>query len=140
MLPLIGKPAPDAVLSNTDGKTTAVIASRQGKPAILVFWATWCPHCYDQLGEINDKISSIEAKGPKVILLDVGETKGVVQKYFQRRQMKLVSFIDEDGVLQEAYRLRGVPTVVLIDSKGIVHKISHTFPSENAFPNYLKRP
>src|ERR1700733_4466911 len=70
--PLIGKPAPDVVLPKSDGASASVIGSRQGKKAILIFWATWCPHCYEELGNINDHLASVEQKGINIILVDVG--------------------------------------------------------------------
>ena len=128
--PLIGKAAPDVVLTKTDGTTASVIGSRQGGKAILVFWATWCPHCYEELGAINDNFASIEQKGVKIILIDVGETKQDINNYFNRRQMKLVSFIDEDSFSQGTYHLAGVPTLIFIDEKGVIRNVTHTFPSD----------
>jgi len=131
---LIGKPAPDVVLTKTDGTTTSVIGSRQGKKAILVFWATWCPHCYEDLGFISNNLASIEQKGIKIILVDLGETNKDIQDYFNRRQMKLVSFVDEDSYLQQTYHLKGVPTLIFIDAKGIIRNVTHEFPSD--YENY----
>lgn len=133
--PLLGKAAPDVVLTESDGTSSSVIASRQGNKAILVFWATWCPHCYEDMGTINESLASIEQKGIKVILVDVGETKEEVKKYFNRRQMKLVSFVDENSFLQETYHLAGVPTLMFIDEKGIIRNVTHEFPTDYA--NYF---
>ncbi len=133
--PLIGKAAPDAVLAKTDGTSASVIGEQQGRKAILVFWATWCPHCYEDLGNINDNIASIGQKGINVILVDLGETKEDVKNYFNQRRMKLISFVDEDSVLQGPYRLIGVPTLIFIDEKGIIRSVTHTFPSD--YENYF---
>lgn len=128
--PLIGKTAPDAVLAKSDGTTASILGPRHGQKTILVFWATWCPHCYQDMGAINDHFASIEKKGIKIILVDIGETKESVQEYFIRRQMKLVSFVDEDSVLQGLYHLIGVPTLMFIDEKGIVRSVTHEFPDD----------
>jgi len=134
--PLIGKAAPDAILPRSEGESSSVINSRQGKKAILIFWATWCPHCYEELGEINNNYASIEKKGIKIILVDIGENKEDVKTYFNRRQMKLISFVDTDSVLQDPYHLRGVPTLIFIDDKGIIRNVTHEFPSD--YENYLR--
>jgi len=126
---LIGKPAPDAVLARSDGAPGSVVGSFQGHRTILVFWATWCPHCYEDLGQIYAGLASIEQKGIKVILVDVGETPQDVKNYFASRQMKLASFVDEDSVMQRPYRLIGVPTLIFIDEKGTVRNVAHEFPS-----------
>ena len=132
---LLGKAAPDVVLPKTDGTSASVIGSRQGEKAILVFWATWCPHCYEDLGAINENFTSIEQKGIKIILVDVGETAEDVKNYFNQRQMKLTSFVDEDSFLQGAYHLVGVPTIMYIDEKGIIRSVTHQFPSD--YENYF---
>ena len=134
--PLIGQEPTDVVLTKTDGTTASIISSRQGKKAILVFWATWCPHCYEDLGVINDQMTSIEQKGIKIILVNVGGSKEGVQNYFDQRQMKLVSFLDTDTSLQEPYHLIGVPTVIFIDTKGIIRNVTHEFPSD--YENYFR--
>jgi peroxiredoxin len=133
--PLIGKTAPDVVLTRSDGTSSSVVASRQGKKAILIFWATWCPHCYEDLGGINADLASIEHKNIKIILVDIGETREQVRSYFDRRQMKLISFVDENSFLQETYHLIGVPTLIFIDEKGIVRTVTHQFPSD--YENYF---
>ena len=133
--PLIGMAAPDVVLVKTDGTSTSVVGSRQGKKAILVFWATWCPHCYEDLGFINDNFAFIEQKGVKIILVDVGENNETVRNYFNHRQMKLISFIDEDSFLPGEYHLIGVPTLIFIDEKGIIRSVTHEFPSD--YENYF---
>jgi cytochrome c biogenesis protein CcmG/thiol:disulfide interchange protein DsbE len=135
--PLIGKAAPDAFLAASDGTSDSVMSSRQRQKAIVIFWATWCPNCYGELGSLNSNIASIEEKGIKIILVDLGETKEDVKKYFNRRQMKLTSFIDADNVLQGPYHLVGIPTLVFIDENGIVRSVTHEFPSD--YENYFNQ-
>jgi len=134
--PLIGKPAPDAVLIKTDGTSSSIMSSRQGKKAILIFWATWCPHCYEELGAVNENIASVGKKGIKIILVDLGETLEVVKNYFDQRQMHLTSFIDVDSFLQGTYHLEGIPTIIFIDEKGIIRNVTHAFPSD--YVQYFK--
>jgi len=127
--PLLGKRAVNFVLPQSNGISASINALRQGEKAILIFWATWCPNCYEELGTINDSLESIEQKGIKIILIDIGEAKEVVKDYFNHRQMKLVSFIDGDSSLQEPFHLVGIPTLIFIDEKGIIRSVAHEFPS-----------
>lgn len=133
--PLIGKAAFDVVLPKTDGTPASIINARQGKKAILVFWATWCPHCYEELGKINDASAVVQKQGIRIILVDVGESKEAVQEYLMRRQINLSCFIDEENVSQDPYHLLGVPTLFFIDEKGIIRYVTHQFPSD--YENYF---
>jgi thiol-disulfide isomerase/thioredoxin len=126
---LIGKEAPEIVLPKTDGTTARLIASGKGKKVILVFWATWCPHCYEELNTINESAASVENKGVKIILVDIGEAQEDVKNYLDRRQIRLTCFVDVDSALLGTYRLIGVPTLVFIDEKGIIRSMTHQFPS-----------
>lgn len=129
---LIGQPAPDINLPISDGTTGSVIAARQGGRAILVFWATWCPHCREELENIRQRQAEIEQEGIKIILVNVGESREEINAYLSHQEINLTSFIDEENALQEPYQLRGVPTVVLIDEKGVVLDIGYSVPA-----NYL---
>jgi len=135
--PLIGKAAPDAVLPGSDGTSASVVDARQGKKGILVFWTTWCPHCYEELGKIKESLASARQKGIRIILVDMGESPQDVKEYLIRRQINLTCFIDEDDTLQAPYYLSGVPTLVFIDERGIVLDVTHEFPSD--YENYFKK-
>ena len=37
--------APAAVVETLDGKSVDIATLLDGKPAVLEFWATWCPLC-----------------------------------------------------------------------------------------------
>jgi peroxiredoxin len=134
--PLVGKAAPDIVLPDSAAGSSGILAPVKGQKAIVIFWATWCPHCYEDLGNLNEQWASIEQKGIKIILVDVGETPRQVSAYFNRRHMKLVSFVDENNLVQDRYFLVGVPTLLFIDEKGIVRNVTHQFPPD--YESYFK--
>jgi peroxiredoxin len=132
---LIGKAAPDIVLPKSDGTSEHVVGSSLGLKTILIFWATWCPHCYEELGDLSTHIDRIQYQGIKVKLVDLGESQEDVKQYFDKRHMKLVSFVDANSDLQGLYHLIGVPTIVFIDEKGMVCDIIHQFPLD--YTNYF---
>lgn len=68
-----------------------------GKPAILDFWATWCPHC-KRIAPSYDKIAT-EYEGKLVV--------GKVDT-------------DEDPAIAQKYEIEYLPTFVLLDAEGNV--------------------
>ncbi len=126
---LVGKPAPEFTLSRLKSGQSNFTDVREGKRAIIVFWATWCPHCHDVLEMIHQMSAKLEQEGIKVLLVNAGESKEEVAAYFARKQYDFDSFIDEENVLQQAYQLQGVPTVVFINSEGLITNSLHEFPA-----------
>ena len=105
---LLGQSAPDIILSNDGGGQVAMRKYFNGQPAILFFWATWCPHCRTQLKEINHNIEEFEQKGIKVILVNVGETKEKVLKYKQQNGIDLMVLLDQQSKAAELYHISRV--------------------------------
>jgi peroxiredoxin len=118
----------DTTLSKNTGESSMVVDSRQGKRALLVFWATWCPHCFQELEKLNSMVPDIEKKGIKVILVDMGETKEQVNAYMKHYRFNMESFIDEEQLFQEPYNVVGVPTIVFIDENGAIRAVTHEIP------------
>ena len=69
----IGKPAPDFTLPTVGGTATSFAQFRGNDKAIIFFWATWCPHCRRELGNLSQKKEELAGKGIKVALVDIGE-------------------------------------------------------------------
>lgn len=124
----IGKPAQDFTLP-TVGGTAMNFAQFRGKDkAIIFFWATWCPHCRRELGDLNQIQGQLSQKGIKVALVDIGEDENMVRQYLQKNGIQATVFLDEDSSAAESYGVVGVPTFYLVDSEGIVRGIEHTLP------------
>lgn len=128
---LIGEPAPEFTLELFSGGQKSLASVRDGKKAILMFWSTWCPHCHEELRALSAKLKALEEQGIKLILVDFGETKEQVGRYFTRYKLNLDTFMDEEGLTQGAYNVIGLPTIYFIDAQGIVRNISHHVPENH---------
>src|SRR4051812_1460868 len=51
-IPEAGKPAPEFALSDLSGNVHR-LADLHGKPAVIVFWAGWCPDCKRLIPDLN---------------------------------------------------------------------------------------
>ncbi len=127
---LIGKAAPDLSLPISDGSAGSIMSARQGGKAILIFWATWCPHCREELENVGQRLVDFKEAGVKVILVNSGESREEVVAYLNSRQINLPSFIDEENALQEPYQLIGIPTAVFIAENGNVLKVGYGVPAD----------
>lgn len=125
-----GKAAADFTLLSTAGKEMSLAEARGDQSAILLFWATWCPHCREQLSHLASMSAEFESKGIKVLLVDVGEGPGQVQAFLEKHSIPYPAFLDQDSKISELYEIIGVPTFFFINKTGIVKTVVHAFPED----------
>jgi peroxiredoxin len=131
---LVGKPAADFTLDTLKDKAVNMTKYRDGKKAILFFWATWCPHCRVELKRLNELKDDFKAKGIQIILVSLGEPKETVQEYITRHQYSFDVFLDTNQTLEESYQLIGVPTLYFIDENGTIKYMDHALPEDYQAP------
>ena len=124
----IGKPVKDFTLKIVNGEETNLEKYRDGQKAIVFFWATWCPHCRVQLGELNKNQNAIEKKNIKIVLVDVGENEAIVGKFMKKNKIHIDVFLDEDLKVSDLYGLIGVPTFYYVGEDGNVIDVQHSLP------------
>lgn len=110
--------APPLVGVLTDGTTARVGAgdTATGTPTLVAFWATWCPVCSAEEGNIV-----AVAKDHRVIsvALQSGDA-AAVSKHLQQRGIALPALVDADGRHAADWRVSGVPTHFVVDAAGNV--------------------
>lgn len=126
--PLMQKKAPDFTLTSMAGKKVSFKEYRGNNPAILFFWATWCPHCRQQIPQLNREAANMGKKGIKLLLIDLQEEAGKIKAYLNRTNTNLEVLLDEDVEVSDQYSVMGVPTYFLIDKKGIIRAVEHELP------------
>jgi thiol-disulfide isomerase/thioredoxin len=111
--------APSVQGTRTDGVQVAKsgvgwATSDKGKATLVVFWATWCPVCRAEAG-------NIEAIAGDWSVISVAMQSGdapAVRKYMKEHDLKVPSVVDEDGTISSDWKVRGVPTHFIIDPSG----------------------
>ena len=63
-----GDMAPDFTVEMLDG-SSVTLSALQGKPTLLIFWATWCPPCREELAHLQEGV--IDLYGDKINVLPV---------------------------------------------------------------------
>jgi len=126
--PLVGEIAPDFQLMTTADEKVSLKEYRGGDPAIIFFWATWCPHCRTQLSELNDRKEDLAQKGIKLLLVDLGEGKKQVESYIKKNNLQYDVFLDQDSAVAEEYNIVGVPTFIFVGQRGEVLAVEHAIP------------
>ena len=63
-----GDVAPDFSVEMLDGNNVT-LSTLQGKPTLLIFWATWCPPCREELAHLQEGV--IDVYGTSINVLPV---------------------------------------------------------------------
>lgn len=108
--------APPLVGVLTDGKHAKVCAGETANsaPTLVAFWATWCPVCTAEEGNIVSV-----AKDHRVIsvAMQSGDA-ATVTKHLKERGIELPALVDADGRYAADWRVSGVPTHFIVDASG----------------------
>ena len=114
------KAAPPFTLKSLEGKTIA-LSDFKGKPVLLVFWATWCDTCKEEL-PLLEALSHAKKDQLAILMVTIdGEREKKAKKIIKDNKITLpVALILKEKVM-ENYGIRGwIPVIILVDSEGVM--------------------
>jgi thiol-disulfide isomerase/thioredoxin len=117
----------DGVVTSLNGKVGVASAGHfrpDGLPAggtasstaatLVVFWATWCPVCKAEEGNIV----AVAKDWPVLsVALQSGDA-AAISKHLKVREIDLPAVVDEDGAIAADWNVQGVPAHFIIDPAG----------------------
>ncbi len=99
--------------------------SLQGQPALIHFWATWCPVCNLEHGMID----SLARNYPVItIAMQSGESEEVMAA-LQAEGVDYPVINDPHGTLARLYGVSAVPASFVLDSQGEVQFVTRGYTS-----------
>lgn len=109
-----GNIAPEITLTGSDGKDKTLFDFKQEK-ILLVFWASWCPHCMEELPKLN--AWAAEHSETLVLAVSLDDEYGSFQ-LAAKRFPNLLQYCDLqrwEGDIVKAYFIAATPTYFLLD-------------------------
>jgi thiol-disulfide isomerase/thioredoxin len=115
-----GDAAPHFKASDFDGRAVEFPAVAAGKPAIVVFWATWCPYCKAFMPYLKNIQADYTAYGVKILAIDAKEDgQGDPHAYVRGLGFKPIAVANGDAIADD-YGIKYIPGVLIVDGKGVV--------------------
>ena len=122
-------PAPQLAGTLADGRAASlaeVLQAAGGRPVLVAFWATWCPICKAEEGNIN----AVARDWPTLTVAMQSGERMTVAKHLHERELRFAALVDADGSLARDWRVRGVPTHFIVDGRGVIRYQSVGYATE----------
>ena len=116
--------APDIEALQLDSDENFQLASRAGKPLVVVFFWHTCPHCHEALDTIGEALETIPAsQRPEVLGISVEHRPDAVREAVKEGGWDFLTVLfDPTSEIREAYATGpGVPVVYMLDAQ---HRIT----------------
>ena len=120
----IGIRAPEIILPLDGGPL--ILSDIPEKYVLVVFWASWCPHCNEYMPLIKDIYSEYNKSGFEVVAISIDKTKAEYEAALRKGQYPWINYSELKGwgcSIAYDYGIRATPTMILLDeNRNIISK------------------
>lgn len=131
----IGKIAPDFKVNDLNGKEIT-LSDISAKKTVLVFWASWCPHCDEVLPVIQRYYDPSNTTELEVIAVSLDKLKPDVQASIGSGDYNWINIAELqgwDGAIVLEYGIAATPSIFVLDeNKTILAKPINKYEIEKA--------
>lgn len=118
-----GDVAPYLRLVSLRGDSVVVTDPAAPRPAVILFWASWCTNCRREIPQVNSILAAAVARGVPVHAVALRSDLEVVQRFVSEHAPGLPVLLDAEGeTTEEAFSVDVVPTLVLVGASGRVER------------------
>jgi thiol-disulfide isomerase/thioredoxin len=103
-----------------DGAQVQFPSLLQDKPAVLIFWATWCPYCKAFMPYAEGIEADYREHGVQILTFNAKERgRGDPKAYVDSLGFPLVAIADADGIAEQ-YNIKFIPGLLVVGGDGVV--------------------
>lgn len=113
-----GRPAPALPSDRLSGEVVS-LSSLRGRPALIVFWASWCTPCQQEAPALERFASGLKSGNATLVGVNWSDPSLDGAKAFVKRfGWTFPNLRDPDETSGQRYGVSGLPTTYAIDSSG----------------------
>ncbi|MCK4343129.1 MAG: redoxin domain-containing protein [Phycisphaerae bacterium] len=118
--PLVGHAVPDVEFGMTDG-TKVALSQYRGKAAVLlVFWATWCLPCKEELAVLPKLRGEFPEQELPIIAVNSDRDGRTACGFLKKHPLPFPVALDSNNEVGSRFHVKALPTTVLLDMNGTV--------------------
>ena len=132
--------APAFTVTDSAGETVS-FSDFAGRPALLNFWASWCPPCRGELPLFQD---AYDAHGEEIAFLMINltdgqqETRERADAFLSENAYTFPVYYDTAGECVAAYQLYSIPLTVAVNAEGQIVQSQIGALTESAMQEFLE--
>lgn len=140
-LQLKGKPLVLSGKGLTGG--TIDVSQYRGKVLVVVYWATWCKPCTEDLPALKEIYAANRAQGMEVLGINVDTPDGPIKEYLTEYKVPWPHIAELKGMdCPQAinYGILSVPTMFIVDRSGVCQSVTASLDDvKKVLPDLLKK-
>lgn len=105
----------------------------------LVFWATWCGVCEDEIPNLIKTHDTVKDVNLVAVNPGINDSLARTRRYKDKHRLPYTIIFDETGLSAQAFGVSGIPTAILIDKKGEVVYAGFPPPPERVPEIFAKK-
>jgi len=127
----VGNLAQDFTLKDLENRSYTLKEMRGKRVVHVVFWATWCVPCLQEVPTLRATYDKYRERGLQVlgIAVDMGQTLDGVRTAVRDLKINYPILWDEGGSLLERYRVAYIPQNFLIGKDGVIRYAGTSLPA-----------
>jgi len=127
----VGDLAYDFTVKDLEGRDYRLKDLRGQSVVHLVFWATWCMPCVEEVPHLKTIYGRYRAQGFEIlgVVVAMNQTKEGVRSFVEKNGMAYPILWDGDLKVMSRYRVDSIPQNFLIDRDGIIRYAGISLPA-----------
>lgn len=117
----VGLPAPDITLFLNEGKKSK-LSDFKGETVVLVFWASWCPHCLDELPDLSRLSAELRPRGVRFVSIalddQASDWQGTIASKGLKEWTNSCEFKKWNSEAVRTYNVHSTPAIYVIAPDG----------------------
>lgn len=115
-----GNQAPGWSATEFDGTAVEFPAVTEGRPAVVIFWATWCPYCQVLMPYLQAIHDDYANEGVRIVAVNAKERgRGDPRAYLDELEFPMVAVREGDRIADD-WGVEFIPGLFVVDGSGSV--------------------
>jgi thiol-disulfide isomerase/thioredoxin len=111
--------------SGLDGQIIQIDPAASKKPILLVFWASWCTRCVNEIPVISSLFSTSSDK-ITIISCNINTDVNAAKEAIAKHHIAYPVIADKDMLIADKFAVEMTPSLILIDVHGEIIAQAHT--------------